>query len=86
MGFIENTKAIFLAIILLVIISTFLGGTGIGPDLEGELDNTAAHPNGPLTLTIIGFIVVALGLGALFLAFETGRGGTEGIRRGLRGE
>ncbi len=86
MGFIENVKSIFLALILLVIISTFLGGTGIGPDLEGELNNTAAHPNGPLTITIIGFVVVALGLGVLFLAFDTGRGGAEGLRRGLRGE
>lgn len=57
--------------VVIVVFAGFLGA--IDPTLSAELNNTAAHPNGPLALTIIGFGVVALAIGFLVSIFKVGK-------------
>lgn len=84
MAFEDKVIGLMIGLVFLVVLASFLGG--IDPTLSGELNNTAAHPNGPLALTIIGFIVLAFAIGLLIGAFKTGKTAVEDFRERFRQE
>lgn len=82
MAFTDMINQIIVALFLLLIFVNILGA--LQPDLASELNNTDAHPNGPLTLTIIGFFGLAIAVKILITIFEKGKERLGGL--GLGGE
>lgn len=64
---------------LLLIFVQILGA--LDPTLSAELNNTDAHPNGPLTLTIIAFFGLAVAIRILLSLFEEGKRQVSSFRR-----
>ena len=71
--------AIVASFMLLILVS-ILGA--IDPTLSAELNNTDAHPNGALTLTIVGFFGLAVAIRILISLFEKGRDTIQGFQGG----
>ena len=71
MGFIDVFKTVVIGSILLLVFVQILGA--LDPSLTAELENTAAHPNGLLTLAIIGFFGLAFAVSILLEIFEKGK-------------
>ena len=68
MGFVEKAEAVMIGLVMLLIISTFLGS--IDSTLTTELQNTETHPNGLLTLTLVALIIVAFAMAILLTVFK----------------
>lgn len=77
MGFQEAFRTVVMGSILLLVLVTILGA--LDPDLTTELTNTAAHPNGLLTLAIIGFFGLAFAVSLLLAIFEQGKQGRDNL-------
>ncbi len=71
MGFTEAFRTVVIGSILLLVLVSILGA--LDPDLTAELTNTAAHPNGLLTLAIIGFFALAFAVSILLQIFDEGK-------------
>jgi len=69
-GAIGKMEAVIIGAFALLILSSVLGS--INSDLDTQLSNTAVHPNGALTMTVIGFFVLAFAIMILLQIFKDG--------------
>jgi len=67
MGFVNKTETLIIGSVMLLVFAVFLGA--IEPQISAELDNTDAHPNGPLAQTVIALLVVGLAIALLLSVF-----------------
>lgn len=67
MSFVQKAETVIVGVVMLLILSVFLGS--LDPQLSAELNNTDAHPNGPLTLTIIALLIVVFAIAILLSIF-----------------
>lgn len=67
MSFVQKAETVIVGVVMLLILSVFLGS--MEPQLSAELDNTEAHPNGPLTQTIIALLIVVFAIAILLSIF-----------------
>lgn len=78
MGVRDIARTVIVGSIMLLVIASVLGD--LDPSLSSELNNTAAHPNGPLTLAIIGFFVLAVAVELLLRIFDQGKESVRDLR------
>ncbi len=71
MGFTQAFRTVVLGSILLLVLVSILGA--LDSDLTAELTNTAAHPNGLLTLAIIGFYGLVFAVAILLQILDEGK-------------
>jgi len=64
-------RVVVIGSIMLLVLVTVLGA--LDPDLTEELGNTAAHPNGALTLAIIALFGVAFAVNLFLEIFDEGK-------------
>ncbi len=81
MGMRDIARLVIVGSILLLVIASVLGE--LEPSLNAELSNTDAHPNGPLTLVIIGFFILGVAVQILLSIFDQGKQEVTGIRERL---
>jgi len=67
-GAIGKMEAVIIGAFALLILANVLGS--INSDLDTQLSNTAVHPNGALTMTVIGFFVLAFAIHILMGIFK----------------
>ena len=77
MGFTEAFRTVVIGSIMLLVLVSILGA--LDPSLTAELTNTAAHPNGLLTLAIIAFFGLAFAMSILLAIFDESKKGRENL-------
>lgn len=77
MGFQEAFRTVVIGSILLLVLVTILGA--LDPDLTTELSNTTAHPNGLLTLAIIGFFGLVFAVSILLAIMDEAKKGRDNL-------
>ena len=68
MGAIQKMEGVIIGAFALLILASILGS--LNSDLDTQLSNTAVHPNGALTMTVIGFFVLAFAISILLAIFK----------------
>ena len=68
MGAIQKMEGVIIGAFALLILASILGS--LNSDLDTQLSNTAVHPSGALTMTVIGFFVLAFAIGILLTIFK----------------
>jgi len=69
-GAIGKMEAVIIGAFALLILANVLGS--INSDLDTQLSNAETHPNGALTMTVIGFFVLAFAIMILLQIFKDG--------------
>ena len=67
-GAIGKMEAVIIGAFALLILANVLGS--INSDLDTQLSNAETHPNGALTMTVIGFFVLAFAIHILMGIFK----------------
>lgn len=77
MGIMDTFRLVVVGSILALVLVSILGA--LDPSLSAELTNTAAHPNGLLTLAIIALFGVAFVVSIFIKIFDEGKRTVENL-------
>ena len=68
MSFVDTGKSVIVGVVMLLVLASVL--TSLDSSLTAQLGNTAVHPNGALTLTLIALLLVGFAVAILLRVFE----------------
>jgi len=64
----QKMETVIIGAFAVLILASILGA--MNSDLETQLNNAETHPNGTLTLTVVGFFVLAFAIAILMSIFK----------------